>query len=366
MSSEPTAPIADLSQIPAQIAGPAAWYGPAMARGDGWIEHLTPAEIEEVEAAVRRFGETGADPAQIRGEDFPLPTLAARLRRVLAEVLDGRGFALLRGLRGRWLDRGGRDDLRAAAIAFLGIGSHLGSARSQNARGHVLGHVKDLGLSSQDPSVRVYQTRERQTFHTDSCDVVALLCLRTARAGGLSALVSSVTLYNEMRRARPDLVEALFAPIETDRRGEVPAGERPYFRIPVLNWHAGLLSAIYQRQYIESARRFPDVPPLTARQVEALDLFDALADDPALHMTMELRPGDIQLVHNHTLLHDRTAFEDWPEPDRKRHLLRLWLAPPGARPLPPVFRERFGSLTPGDRGGIVVPGARLHAPLDPA
>ncbi|WP_437877856.1 TauD/TfdA family dioxygenase [Sorangium sp. So ce513] len=366
MSSEDAAQTTDISRVPPWIDGPAAWYGPAMTQGEGWIEHLTPAEVEEVEAAVRRFAETGADPAQIRGEGFPLPSLAARLRRVLAEVLDGRGFALLRGLRGPWLDRLDRDDLRAAAIAFLGIGSHLGSARSQNARGHVLGHVKDLGLSSQDPSVRIYQTRERQTFHTDSCDVVALLCLRTARAGGHSALVSSVTLYNEMRRARPDLVEALFAPIETDRRGEVPAGERPYFRIPVFNWHAGLLSAIYQRQYIESARRFPDVPPLTARQIEALDLFDALANDPALHMTMELRPGDIQLVHNHTLLHDRTAFEDWPEPDRRRHLLRLWLAPPGARPLPPVFRERFGALTPGDRGGIVVPGTRLHAPLDPA
>ncbi|XXT04330.1 TauD/TfdA family dioxygenase [Sorangium sp. So ce363] len=125
-------------------------------------------------------------------------------------------------------------------------------------------------------------------------------------------------------------------------------------------------TGIYQRQYIESARRFPDVPPLSARQIEALDLFDALANDPALHMIMELRPGDIQLVHNHTLLHDRTAFEDWPDPDRKRHLLRLWLAPPGARPLPPVFRERYGALTPGDRGGIVVPGTRLHAPLDPA
>lgn len=372
MSSEDTAQTIDishtshLSHIPPWIDGPAAWYGPAMAQGEGWIEHLTPAEIEEVEAAVRRFAGTGKGTASLRSEDFPLPSLAARLRRVLDEVLDGRGFAVLRGLRGRWLDGPDRLDVRAAAIAFLGIGSHLGSARSQNARGHVLGHVKDLGLSSQDPSVRIYQTRERQTFHTDSCDVVALLCLRTARAGGLSALVSSVTLYNEMRRARPDLVEALFAPIETDRRGEVAAGEMPYFRIPVFNWHAGLLSAIYQRQYIESARRFPGVPPLTARQVEALDLFDALANDPALHMTMELRPGDIQLVHNHTLLHDRTAFEDWPEPDRKRHLLRLWLAPPGARPLPPVFRERFGALIPGDRGGIVVPGTRLHAPLDAA
>jgi hypothetical protein len=124
-----------------------------------------------------------------------------------------------------------------------------------------------------------------------------------------------------------------------------------------------LLSVIYQRQYIESARRFPDVAPLTPRQVEALDLFDALANDARLNMHMEFRPGDIQLVHNHTLLHDRTAFEDWPEPGRKRHLLRLWLAPPDARPLAPVFAERYGSIVPGERGGVAVPGLRLNAPL---
>jgi alpha-ketoglutarate-dependent taurine dioxygenase len=190
------------------------------------------------------------------------------------------------------------------------------------------------------------------------------LCLNTAKEGGLSSLVSSVTLYNEIRKRRPDLLACLFAPIETDRRGEVAEGQQPYFSIPVFNWHAGLLSAIYQRKYIDDARRLPGVPPYTAQQKEALDLLDELADDPALHLRMEFHPGDIQLVHNHTILHDRTAFEDWPEPERKRHLLRLWLAPENARPLPPVFAERFGSLTPGDRGGVIVKSTRFTAPLD--
>ncbi len=108
------------------------------------------------------------------------------------------------------------------------------------------------------------------------------------------------------------------------------------------------------------------MPPLTPAQVEALDLFDSLADDPALHLRMELQPGDIQLVQNHTLLHDRTAFDDWPEPERKRHLLRLWLAPERARPLPPVFAERFGSVVPGQRGGVVVPGTRYTIPWEAA
>jgi len=144
----------------------------------------------------------------------------------------------------------------------------------------------------------------------------------------------------------------------------VPKGARPYFRIPVFNWHAGRLSAIYQRQYIESARRFKGVPPLTPLQIEALDLFDALANDPSLCFHMEFAPGDVQLVHNHTLLHDRTSFEDWPESERRRHLLRLWLAPLEARPLPPVFAERYGSLLPGARGGVSIEGIVPTAPLE--
>jgi hypothetical protein len=280
------------------------------------------------------------------------------LRGVLEEVMKGRGFVLIKGLPvERWTRR-------EAAIAFLVIGVHLGNLRMQNAEGHLLGHVRDLGRSSEDPNTRIYQTRERQTHHTDSCDVVGLMCLQTAKSGGLSSLVSSTTIFNEMRRRRPDLLNVLLQPIETDRRGEVPEGSKPYFNIPVFNYHDGLVSAIYQRQYIESARRFPGVEPLSALQIEALDLFDQLANDPKLNLMMELQPGDIQLVHNHTILHDRTAFEDYPEPDRKRHLLRLWLAPPGARPLPEVYKERFGSITSGDRGGVVVAGAKPTIPFD--
>jgi hypothetical protein len=328
-----------------------------MADSGEWLYRLSQAEIGEVDLAMGMVARAASDMAAIAPDDFPLPTLGPRLQQLLDEVLNGRGFVLIRGLPvGRWTRR-------EAAIAFLGIGSHLGSLRSQNAQGHILGHVRDAGLSSRDPNVRIYQTRERQTYHTDSCDIVALLCLQPAKSGGLSSLVSSVTIYNEIRRRRPELLEALFEPIETDRRGEVPAGEKPYFSIPVFNWHAGLLSAIYQRQYIESARRFPGVQPLTARQISALDLFDELANDPALEMQMEFQAGDIQLVHNHTILHDRTSFEDWSEPERKRHLLRLWLAPAGARPLPAVYAERFGSVAAGDRGGVVVEGTRRIVPL---
>jgi hypothetical protein len=309
--------------LPPKVEDRSAWYGRDLANCDDWIEHLSAAEV--------------ATP---------------RLQQILDEVLNGRGFVLIRGLPiERWTKR-------QAAEAFLKIGAKLGNLRMQNAQGHLLGHVRDLGRSSDDPNTRIYQTRERQTHHTDSCDVVGLMCLRTAKSGGLSSLVSSTTIFNEMRRRRPDLLRVLMEPIETDRRGEVPEGGKPYFSIPVFNYHEGLVSAIYQRQYIESARRFEGVPPLTPLQIEALDLLDELANDPKLNLMMELQPGDIQLVHNHTILHDRTAFEDHPEPDRKRHLLRLWLAPVNARPLPEVYAERYGSITPGDRGGVVVPGAK--------
>ena len=176
--------------------------------------------------------------------------------------------------------------------------------------------------------------------------------------------MSSTTIFNEMRRRRPDLLKLLFQPVATDRRGEVPEGQKPYFQIPTFSWHKGFLTAIYQRQYIDSAQRFADAPRLTPAHVEALDLFDALANDPKLHMFMEFKPGDVQLVHNHTILHDRTGFVDWPEPERKRHLLRLWLAADRARPLPAVFAQRYGSVTIGDRGGIIVRGTQLNAPLE--
>jgi hypothetical protein len=333
--------------LPPQQNNASAWYGPDMARRQNeWLIHLTTADIAELEEAARRWSATNKNDATMTAADFPLPTLAPRLLQLRAELIGGRGFALLRGLPSE------RYSEREAGTIFFGLGCHLGNPRSQNAQGQLLGHVRDLGLSSKDPSVRIYQTNERQTFHTDSADVVGLLCLKTARSGGASLLVSSLTIFNEMRLQRPDLLELLLQPIATDRRGEVPIGMKPYFLIPVFNYHQGHLSTIYQRQYIDSAQRFPDAPRLTSRHVEALNWFDELADSPRLNFSMNLQPGDMQFVYNHTLLHDRTAFEDWPDVAQKRHLLRLWLAIPGDRPLPEVFASRFGSVEVGNRGGI--------------
>ena len=189
-----------------------------------------------------------------------------------------------------------------------------------------------------------------------------LLCLKTARSGGKSLLVSASAIFNEMHRQRPDLLHLLLQPIATDRRGEVPEGMLPYLLIPVFSFYQGAITVFYQRQYIDSAQRFPDAPRLTPLHVEALGMFDSLANDPRLNLTMELEPGDMQFVYNHALLHDRTGFEDWEDPAQKRHLLRLWLSIPGDRALPEIFASRFGSVVAGNRGGVVVAGTAPHIP----
>ena len=345
-----------------KVTGPSAWLATDMRGHEAeWSYQLSGDEVAELEAALRAVRARGLELPAIRRADFPLPTLGPVLDRLCNEVLNGRGFVLLRGVPVE-----NRPIADSAAI-YWGIGSYFGSARSQNAKGHLLGHVYDLGgKSEQDPTTRSYATNEGQNFHIDRCDIVALLCLKRAKSGGASAICSSMALHNVMLARRPDLLERLYQPLPVDRRGEVPPGKAPFYDAPVFNMLADQISVLYSRRHIGSSQRFPEARRLTEADIEALDMVATLATDPELRLDMTFMPGDIQFLHNHTILHGRTGYEDWPEPERKRHLLRLWLAPPGARALPPVFAECYGGLTPGDRGGIICEGTRLHAPLVPA
>ena len=339
------------SILPPRQVGFATWLGSDLQKHPNiWTTILSPVHVSELQKALVKVVSEGVKMGDINKGNFPLPSLGPVLMDLQHELLNGRGFALIRGLEIENLTE------REIGILFFGLGSYFGNARSQNAAGQILGHVEDLGGNGLDNNVRIYQTSERQTFHTDSCDVVGLLCLRRARSGGESMLVSASSIYNAFLKRRSDLLPYLFEPVATDRRGEIPDGMKPYFEIPVFTWYRGYLNIMYQRQYIDSAQRFADVRQMTPNHVKALDLFDELANDPDLNLSMMLEPGDIQFVHNHTLLHDRTGFEDWPEPERKRHLLRLWFSVPGDRPLPDCFAERFGATTIGNRGGIVAPG----------
>ena len=347
------------AQLPDAITKPSAWLGSDMVRNpDAWLYQLTVEDVRDLESAATHFQSLGIDVGEISRETFPLATFGVHIAGLKQTLLSGVGLEVLRGLPIENYSQA------FCATIFCGIGAHIGSTRSQNADGHILGHVRDIGADANDPNSRIYQTCERQTFHTDSADVVGLLCIREAKEGGKSLLVSAETIYNRMKQECPDLLEKLFDPIATDRRGEIPDGAKPYMEIPVLSWYEGNLTVFYQRQYINSAQRFDGAMCLSPEHVEALDMFDALANDPELCFGMQLQPGDMQFVYNHSQLHDRTGFLDWPDPSQRRHLMRLWLSIEGDRPLPEAFKERYGTIEVGNRGGIITEHTKLHAPID--
>ena len=339
---------------------PQAWYGSELTRGTDWIHELNDPDRQELRKAITVAQASGRPLHELGRAHFPLASLAARLSRLRHEALDGRGFFLLRGVPvdeySPW----------ESAAAFWGIGLYLGEAVSQNGKGHVLGHVANLGLDYADPEVRGYQTDAGLNYHTDFSDLVGLLCLRTPQSGGLSMIASSTTIWNEMVRRRPDLARVLLEPVYYTRWGEVGAGMKPYYGMPVFSPCAGRMVVTYVRSAIRKAQLIAEVPRLSSIQEEALDLLDSLATDPAISLSMEFRPGDIQILCNHSILHSRTSYKDWPEPERRRHLLRLWLACDGGPPVPASFTTVAQPATRGGRpAGIQVPGVPFSAPLDP-
>jgi hypothetical protein len=349
--------------VPAEPMKPvidaAGWTGEELHRTDDWRFALTAAEIAELDAAVAGVKQRGLDIKDITLADFPLPRLERKLAALKDQVLNGKGIGVLRGV------PVGRYDIVESAAAYWGIGLRMGMPVSQNHNGHLLGHVYDLiGPSREGASTRAYHTSAYLNYHSDSCDVVALLCLNKARQGGLSSIASTVAIHNEMLRRRPELVAELTKPWYRDRRNEIPPGKEPWFELPVFCFAEGYFSCSWHNYYIRSSQRFEELPRFTETQSEALDMMDILADELKYEMAFE--PGDIQFLHNHVVVHGRTAYEDWPEPERKRHLLRLWLATPGGRPLPDAVRERYVGLKPGERpAGIIVETTVLKTPLEP-
>jgi hypothetical protein len=316
-------------------AHPSAWKGAQLKQQKDWILRLDEQDTDELDEALQQAKTHGMGIPSLSHRDFPLQRLTAKLATVRHELEDGRGFVLLRGLP---VDRYSKAD---AALIYWGIGAHLGPAFAQNAQGDMLGHVRDLGADwKTDMKARGYQTRMHLPFHNDSTDVVGLLCLNKARSGGQSRIVSSTAIHNEFLQRRPDLWAVMHEPFCVDRRGEESPGQKPYYVTPCFNYHEGRLFIRYNRTFIESAQRFPEVPRLTPAQVEALDLMDSLCNDPEFYLDMNFEPGDMQFLCNYVVLHSRTDYEDWPESARKRHLLRLWLRTPGFASLPPAFADR--------------------------
>jgi hypothetical protein len=227
---------------------------------------------------------------------------------------------------------------------------------SQNKHGHILGHVKDLGGDYADQNTRGYMTRAEMRFHSDACDYVGLLCLNTAKNGGASRVASSVTVYNTMLEQRPDLARELCGDLYRSRSGELNPGEQPWIKHPIFCFFDGYFSAFGLGAAVEKAQTLPGVPKLTPAQNEAAELYRQTVE--ACAADIDFQPGDIQFLNNFVTLHTRREYQDWPEPERKRHLLRLWLSDPVSRPLSRELREgRAGR-------GVLLRGVRLNAPLD--
>ncbi len=313
---------------------PSAWQADQLRHQRDWEMTLTPEELEELDAAVRHANRAGIWIPECTAKDFPLDRLARRLADIRSRLENGVGLVLLHGMP---VTRYSRADI---ALMYWGMGAHIGPAFAQNMQGDVLGHVRDLGASRSDPKARGYQTRELLPFHNDSTDVVGLLCLQVAKAGGQSRVASALAIHNELVSTRPDLAQALYGTFCQDRRGEQPQGEPPFFETSFFARHEGRVFTKFNRSYVESAQRFPEVPRLTPLQIEAMETLSRLCQDPRFCLEMELAVGDIQFVCNHALVHSRTQYEDHPEPSRKRHLLRLWLRTPGFASRPAAFAQR--------------------------
>ncbi len=318
------------------IDDPAAWTARDFAGNDVWLYRMSGDEVGEVLAAVARVEAKGLALMDITRDEFPLPRFGKAIEAMREEVMLGRGFAVLRGL-----PTAGRSKLQVAT-AFWGIGQWMGKALCQNRFGHLLGHVMDIGG---DYSVgRGYNTRAELAFHSDRADIVSLCCVRPAKSGGAHRIASSVTIYNRLLARRPDLVRELMWPFYRSRRGEIPQGEdKPWFRLAVFSVTDGYFAARPPGSIVMKAQGMPGVPALTPPQKEALAAFADLAAENALDIDFE--PGDISFLQNCVTLHARTSYEDWPESERKRHLLRLWLSTGGLRPLAPEVRREISGLT---------------------
>ncbi len=325
-----------MSPIRKPISGRSAWRSGDLADRRVYTVGLTPAHLAAFDAALAAHRASGRPLEDTGAADWGFGAATPDVAAWREEVLHGRGFVVLRGL---GAERYPPDD---QAAIFWGLGARFGRAVSQSAMGDRVGHVTDVG--GRDRRERAYRSSRELTMHTDRCDVVGMLCLVQALRGGVSGYTSAHTIYNEMLAARPDLLDPLFAGFPYHRRGEQLPGEPTITPepVPVLSFWEGELSVVFLRAYIEMAAKELG-RPLTEREVAALDCFEEVAARPDVRLEFTLEPGEVVFFNNCTILHNRTAFEDAPDPARRRHLLRLWLMLDGRRPLAPAVHAYKGT-----------------------
>lgn len=267
---------------------------------------------------------------------------------VAQKLENGPGVVLLRGT----ADFSNVNE-EEAKQAFLTKMSRVGTAVSQSATGDRVFSVRDAGFKDDDARARGPNTKKKLSFHTDRCDVIAFLCLRQAKTGGENQVVSSVAIYNEIRERRPDLLAVLMQPFLYKRHNVDTGNARPFCEQPIFSFTDGHFACAFLRVLIDRAYADEQTPDMTAEQKEALDFLEEVAAEPEMQLRFTQQPGDILLLNNWITLHRRTAFEDWPEPERRRHILRIWLSMPNSRPLDPMFEANYGAVGAGAiRGGM--------------
>lgn len=320
------------------VTEPSAWLADDVRADDRWRMHFDQPEIDELENMVAFLLARGREAVEFgRDEIGELPLVEARIAKVLEELEHGRGFVLIKGLD---VDR---YDRREIATLYWIIGQFLGDPVHHSPAGDMIGEVRDQGLDYNDPLVRGYKSNQALGFHCDGADLVSLLCLQTAKSGGESLLCSSMALFNEILAHHPEYLPVLFEGFHYNLRGEGEKGESyPVTRhkVPVFSFLDGRLSCRFLRKAILEGQKFVG-EPLDGLALEAVETMNGLAGEDRFRYDMVFERGDIQVLNNYMILHARGAFEDWPEPERKRNLLRMWINQRGGRALDPQFADRY-------------------------
>jgi hypothetical protein len=265
----------------------------------------------------------------------------AELRAASEDVRAGRGFVVIRGL-----PLGSLDEFIAAVCE---AGRYFGEQLSQNAQGELVGHVIDA--SGEDPTPRLYRSNLELRPHSDITAMISLACWQKSESGGESVVVSGVTVHDEMRRRAPQLLAPLYRGYHYHRLGEEGPGEEPAtpYRVPVFSIRNGQLSCRYQRSGIAGGHKALGVP-LADEDIAAFNLFDEIAKAPENRLSFFLERGEMLVLNNYTLLHARTQFKNFPELERHRRLIRLWLDRPGFRDVPKEFNHFRTNGVPKQEG----------------
>mgnify|MGYP002641477168 CR=1 FL=1 len=310
-----------------------------------WWRAIEDEEIAALAAAttevVHRIGDDLSALRTCSVDDLIGTPMIARLaNEVRSELVDGKGFVVLRGLP---VDRWSR---RNTFIAYWLLGNTLGQPVPNNSLGDMIGHVADLGRDVDAATTRGYDTNAQLAYHCDQCSIVGLICLQKSKSGGLSKLVSSMALHDVIGANRPDLLEILCGPFCYSRLGEEVPGQRPWYFAHVFERAEDGLRCAAGFLHIRKGHELPGAPEMTERQREALLYLEEVC--PSIEFAMDFEPGDIQLLNNGVVLHNRTAFEDWPELERRRHLLRLWLRVPEMHRGASYFENWRNGVIPAD------------------